>query len=383
MLRRLYYSLAFRLVVSYGLVLLVGVATTGLLTWSLAGGVFDGHLQEMITAGSVGGTGEHVFELRELSRGFDESFRSAVLAAMVVGILVAVAVTAFAAARLISPIERIRRAARRLASGLYSERVPIPAEAELAALAKDVNALAEALENTEQRRLQLVGEVAHELRTPLTTIQGYMEALLDGVLQPDEEIFAATARETSRLQRVAEDLSTLSRAEEGRLEMARARVDLAAVAGEVAERLRPQFEASEVSLVVTGCRGLMVVGDADRLAQVFTNIIGNALGATPGGGKVEVTCSRVGGRAQVVVADTGRGIPSEMLDLVFERFFRIDRDAPGGTGIGLTIARRFARLHGGDVTAESEGAGRGSRFTVGIPLERRGVSGSNPSDRRR
>lgn len=365
-MRRVTDRLAFRLVVSHLLVVTVGVVATALLTRSLAGSFFDDHLRDMGHDPETGGMSGMMFD--QLSSGFDDSFRRAITIAVLVGVLAAVAASGFAAIRLLRPIERIRRAARRLASGFYTERVPMPAETELAALAADVNALGEALEQVEERRVRLVAEVAHELRTPLTTIQGYMEALLDGVLGPSDEIYAATAREAARLQRVATDLSLLSRAEEGRLELQMRRIDLAAVATEAAQRLRAQFDANAVTLHVDCGEELPVEGDADRLAQVFTNIIGNALSHTPVNGTVAVRCERTGQMGRVAVEDTGQGIPAGQLELIFERFYRIDREAPGGTGIGLTIARRIARLHGGDVTAASPGPDGGATFTVSIPL---------------
>jgi histidine kinase len=365
-MKRVTDRLAFRLMVSHLLVVAVGVVATALLTRSLAGSFFDDHLRDMGHDPEVGGMSSMMFD--QLSSGFDDSFSRAITIAVLVGVLAAVAASGFAATRLLRPIERIRRAARRLASGFYTERVPVPGETELAALAADVNALGEALEQVEERRVRLVAEVAHELRTPLTTIQGYMEALLDGVLEPSDEIFAAAAREAARLQRVATDLSLLSRAEEGRLELQIQRIDLAAVAAEAAERLRPQFDANQVALVVACREQLPVDGDADRLAQVLINIVGNALSHTSASGSVEVTCERVGRIGRVAISDTGRGIPADQLGLIFERFYRIDREAPGGTGIGLTIARRIARLHGGDVTAASPGPGGGATFSVSIPL---------------
>lgn len=365
-MKRLTGSLLVRLVLSHLFVAAVAVVATALLSRSLAGSFFENHLADMARDPSLGGMSQMMGA--ELRTGFADSFQGALTVAVMVGAVGAGLASAFAAFRVLRPLERLRRAARRMASGSYAERVPVPAESELAALAHDVNALSEALEKTEERRVRLISEVAHELRTPLTTIQGYMEGLLDGVFAPDEEIFAATAREAARLQRLAADLSALSRAEEGTIDLVRARLDLGAVAAEAAERLRPQFEAGDVSLVVHPSPGLPIDGDQDRLAQVFTNIVGNALTHTPPGGKVEVASVRRGHNAAVTVTDTGKGISAEHLEVIFERFFRADPDAPGGTGIGLTIARRIARLHDGEVTAASAGPGRGATFTVEVPL---------------
>jgi signal transduction histidine kinase len=365
-MKRFLRSLRFRLVLSHLFVVVVAVIATALLSRSLAGSFFERHLADMGRDPAFGGMSTVMAD--QLRTGFADSFGRALTIAGLVSAAAAALASGYAAIRVLRPLEGVRRAARRLASGFYGERVPVPAEFELAALARDVNALASALEKVEERRVRLISEVAHELRTPLTTIQGYMEGLLDGVFEPDEEIFAATAREAARLKRLAADLSTLSRAEEDAVDLVTTPVDLGAVAAEAAERLRPQFEGSDVALVVRRGADLPVDGDPDRLAQVFTNIVGNALTYTPSGGRVEVTTLRRGHTAVVTIADTGRGIDPEHLEVIFERFFRTDRDAPGGTGIGLTIARRITRLHEGDVTA---GPGRGATFTVEIPLAHR------------
>ncbi|NQV05271.1 HAMP domain-containing histidine kinase [bacterium] len=366
-MRRITDRLVFRLIVSHILVLVIAVGVTALLSRSLAGSFFEDHLRDMGQDQMMGGMSSVMSD--ELSRGFDDSFNRALTIAMIVSGIAAVGASGFAATRLVRPIERVRRATRRLASGFYSERVPVPVETELAALAHDVNSLGAALEEVEERRVRLVAEVAHELRTPLTTIQGYMEALLDGVLQPGDEIYAATAREAARLQRVAMDLSLLSRAEENRLDLNVGPLDLEVVAAEAASRLRPQFDGNGVDLIISPGENLRIQGDSDRLAQVFTNVVGNALTHTSRGGTVQVTSSRIGVLGQIRVTDTGRGIPQDQLELIFERFYRIDREAPGGTGIGLTIARRIVRLHGGNISAESAGEGRGSTFLIAVPLD--------------
>jgi histidine kinase len=367
-MRRFLSSLRFRLVISHLLVVVVAVVVTALMSRSLAGSFFEGHLQDMGHDATMMGGGMSDEMFGSLRDGFTDSFARALTIAVIVSGITAVVASAFAAVRVLRPLEAIRIAARRLAAGSYSQRVPIPTEGELAALASDVNALAEALEQTEERRLRLISEVAHELRSPLTTIQGYMEGLLDGVFAPNEDIFAASAREASRLQKVVADLSTLSQADEGAFQLQMELVDLGVVATEAAERLRPQFESEGIDLDIEASEPLPVIGDSNRLTQVMTNIIGNALVHARDGGHAKVRADRDGRSARVRISDDGRGIEPERLDLIFERFYRADRDHPGGTGIGLTIARRFARLHGGDVTASSAGLGAGAVFEVRIPL---------------
>jgi histidine kinase len=310
-----------------------------------------------------------VTEDDEIEQAFLQALDRALLIGLLVSVVIAILLAAVVSDRIMQPIARLRSAARRLAGGHYDERVPLPADTELSELAEDFNELATTLQETEVRRMQLVSEVAHELRTPLTTIQGYMEGLIDGVLEPSEEVYASVADEASRLQRVAADLSMLSRIEEGAIRFEFEPIDLSVVAEKVADRLRQQYVDQNVALEIQTDEPLPVSGDPDRLAQVFTNLIGNALGHTPAGGRVVVASHRAGDVARVTVTDTGHGISPEDLGRVFDRFYRAERDPHStGTGIGLTIARSIVRSHGGEVAAHSEGLGRGATFAVEIPI---------------
>jgi signal transduction histidine kinase len=330
----------------------------------------------------LGGEAQALTEDEEIEEAFLDALNRALLIGLLVSLAVAVVLAAIISGRVLRPIGRIRAAARRLAGGHYEERIPLPDDPELAELAGDFNELAAALQDTEERRMQLVSEVAHELRTPLTTIQGYMEGLIDGVLEPNEEVYASVADEAARLQRVAADLSMLSRIEEGAVAFEFESVDLASVAEKVAGHLRQQFVDQGVALEVRTETRLPVLGDRDRLAQVFTNLIGNALTHTPTGGRVEVSSERDGGIARVRVVDDGHGIAEADLRRVFDRFYRAEQDPhSGGSGIGLTIARSIARSHGGDVNASSDGRGQGATFVVEMPMTSSSAFRHPPSGR--
>ncbi|MDH3308518.1 MAG: HAMP domain-containing histidine kinase [Acidimicrobiia bacterium] len=304
-----------------------------------------------------------------LQDAFDSAFRRALAISLAVAGVGAMAVSGFATWRILSPLQAVSRNTRKLAEGAYDQRIDPPAEPELAALANDVNALADALESTEHRRIRLISEVAHELRTPLSTIEGYIEGLLDGVFQPTEEIYAASGREVRRLKRLADDLSELSRAEEGTQPLTLESTDLGALAGEVIGHLDTQARAKGIDLTVaTPSTPIILDIDRDRITQVLTNIVGNALTYTDPGGRITVTVRTQARSAIVEVADTGRGLTPEQLSAVFERFYRADHTGPGGSGIGLTIARALTRRLGGDITAASPGPGKGSTFTVTLPL---------------
>ena len=362
-MKRLFGSLRARLLLSHLAVVVIGVVIL-LLAGRQLGSVFvDDHLRSM--AGMM--RGMDMDAAAQLEEGVNSAFNRALLWAALISGGVATAAATYASYRVLRPLDQVRRVARRLATGSYHERVPIPEEEELAAVASDVNALAQALEETEQRRLQLISEVAHELRTPVATLKGYLEGLLDGVFEPDPETLAAGIRETARLERLAGDLSALSRAEEGREDLRAEPLDLGQLATEVARRLGPQFDDKGVALDVETGPPLPVVTDRDRTAQVLTNLVGNALAYTPAGGRVSIRPFLDAGMTNIEVSDTGTGLTVEQTSLVFDRFYRVDRSAGPGTGIGLTIARSLARLQGGDITVSSAGPGHGSNFVLSLP----------------
>lgn len=365
-MKRLLGSLRARLLLSHLAVVLIGVVILLLAGRQLGTLFVDDHLRSM--SGMMRGMGTD--GAGQLEEGINSAFNRALLWAAIISGGVATAAGTYAAYRVLRPLDQVRRVARRLATGSYHERVPIPEEEELAAVASDVNSLAQALEETEQRRLHLISEVAHEMRTPVATLKGYLEGLLDGVFESDPETLASSLGEISRLERLAGDLSTLSRAEEGQVDLHLESIDLAALVAEVADRLRPQFDDKTVTLDAHKGPALPVVADSDRTAQIMTNLIGNALAYTPSGGKVIVRAHLEGRIARVEVSDTGKGLTGEQASLVFDRFFRVDRAVGPGTGIGLTIARSFARLQGGDITVSSLGPGEGSTFVLSLPVDR-------------
>ena len=306
----------------------------------------------------------------ESHRAFSSALWSTLPIALVVSGIAAALVSAFVTRQIVRPIAAVRRATHRLASGRYDERVAEPAALELAALAGDVNRLADALRDTEARRARLIGEVAHEMRTPLTAINGYVEGMLDGVFEPTEEILTNVGEETARLQRLATDLATLSRAEEGALELRIGDADLRALAGFATSRLQPQYDEKGVTIELGEGPVVPVQVDRDRIIQVLTNLLGNALTYTPPGGRVVVRCAAHENLASLTVSDNGVGIAAADLPLVFERFFRVpglDRP-PGGSGIGLTVAAGIARAHHGGIRAESNGLGHGATFTLDLPV---------------
>ena len=349
-----------RLVLSHALVAVVAGVATMLIVRQLAPLVFDERVRR---AGQ--GAGVAALLRQQFASAVDQSLLTGVL----VGVVAATVTGTVAAYRLVRPLGHVREAARRLADGDYQHRVPLPRDRELADLAHDVNELGKSLSETEVRRTALIADVAHELRTPLTVIDGYLEGMIDEVIPTTAAQLALLHVETRRLRRLAEDLSTLSRADEGRLAIVPVPVDLAVVASAAASRLAPQAADAGIVLDVQSAAGpLWVRADPDRVAQIVTNLVGNAIHATPSGGTITVGAGSDGTRAVVTVHDTGVGLTAGDLARVFERFYR----APGsvrehGSGVGLTIARMLARGHGGDVYAASPGPGLGATFTLVLP----------------
>lgn len=371
--------LSVRLVLSHVLVAVLGGLTTFLVVRLLTPELFD---RMMGGGGPMPGRGGG----GSLRSQVADAVTRALLVGTVVGLVAATVFGAVAAQRLVRPLRRLGEATREIANGHYDVQAARPQEHELALLADDVNTLGQALAETESRRVRLLGELAHEMRTPLTVIDGSVEGMLDGILPATPERLGVVSDEVRRLRRLSDDLSALSRAEEGRLGLVLAVTDLREVVSGAVERLRPQVEDADVALTVQLPPGAVsVLIDADRMAQVVRNLVGNALRATPAGGRIEVevalqASSGVGGEASAVVTvtDTGEGLAPEDLERVFERFYRAPerpRSAEGGSGIGLTIARGIVRAHGGTLVARSPGRGGGATFTARLPV----AQGAQPS----
>jgi len=327
----------------------------------------------------------------DLNANFHAAVNETLVVAATAAALVAVLISSFVARRIVGPVQAMMQASQRIAAGDYHERVQVAGEDELGALALAFNRMAETLERTERRRLELIGNVAHELRTPLSSIRGIIEGLMDGVLPSDPSTLLNVQREVARLQRLVHDLEELSRAEAGQIPLDRRLISLADLIQTAADRLRPQFEDKGVRLTLHVPHDLPPVrADAGRITQVLLNLVGNALQYTPSGGRVSIQSSVVSrqtpaARHQVEpddrptpaswlltsVTDSGIGIPAAHLSHLFDRFYRVDKSrsrAGGGSGIGLTIAKHLVEAHGGRIWAESAGQGKGSTFAFTLPL---------------
>ncbi len=360
-------SIQFKLLLSYLAVLVIGVVVLLLAAQLIAPSAYSRHMlgeMPMPGMGTGRGPGQGAnLGLANFRAGMFEALAYAIIAAL----LAAVAVSIFLSRRIVSPLEKMASAAQRIAAGHYDERVDIEGSDELAQLGQRFNQMTEKLESTETMRRRLIGDVSHELRTPLTGIKGYMEGLIDGVLPASPETFEQVHREADRLGRLVDDLQELSRVEAGAFSLDIHPVHLSDLAQTTIKRLSPAYEKKDVKLHWNLPADLpQVLADEDRLVQVLTNLLGNALMYTPAAGDVTVSAALTGGEVQVTVKDTGLGIPAQSLPRIFDRFYRVDqsrsRGAGGGSGIGLTIAKAIIEAHGGRIWAESAGEGQGSVF---------------------
>lgn len=315
---------------------------------------------------------------RELDAALQASFRAALGQALVVAgiaaLLTAIGASVYVTSRVVGPIRRQVAASRRIAGGHYAERVPSGPHDEMGDLAASFNTMAAALETTERQRMELIGDVAHEMRTPVATLRGYIEGVLDGVVEPSERTWGKLLDEAGRLGGLIDDLQELSRAEARQLPLTIRTVDPASITRVAVERLSSSFEEKDLTLDVALPDGLPPVdADLDRAVQVLTNLLTNALRYTPAPGTVRLSVCRAQDDMQFVVTDSGVGLAPEHLAHVFERFYRVDKSrnrAFGGYGIGLTISRALVEAMHGQIWAQSEGPARGATFGFSLPLAR-------------
>ena len=332
----------------------------------LAAEIFDDRIRR--GRGGLGGPGGPEGANQGLLAAFSESVDIALFVSLAVGVIAAGVVAWFVTQRMTKPIEVIRSTTRAIADGSYSQRVGDVEVVELDALGRDVNHLAQTLEETEERRTRLLSDVTHEFRTPLTSIDGFAEGAMDGVFST-EEMYNAVTDETARLLRLVEDLSVLSKTAEHSLTLEFEPVHLSVVATAATDQLRPRYADRSVNVDVAIVSDPEVAADERRLIQVVSNLLANSLGHVREGGVVRVVVDAEVPSASITVVDAGDGLRPEDLDRVIDRFFRgIDAEKRTGTGLGLPVARGIAEAHGGSLTASSDGAGYGAEFTLLLPL---------------
>jgi two-component system sensor histidine kinase BaeS len=311
---------------------------------------------------------------RELTNAADLSFQErqtaaawyiAALAVLLAGL------TAWGLGRIfLAPAARLAAAIHRLAAGRYDTRITVASSDELGRLARDFNRLARTLERNENLRRQFMADVSHELRTPLAVMRGELEAMEDGLQPLDRRSIQSLQSEVASLAKLVDDIHQLSIADVGALSYRRVRFD-------VAEVLEPSLAAFRDRLAARGIEASLdrapepqeVIGDADRLMQVFHNILENAVRYADPGGRLLVECRSNGQEVEIVFHDSGPGVPDESLGKLFDRFYRIEGSrnrATGGSGLGLAICQSIVAAHGGTVAAGRSRLG-GLSLTLRLP----------------
>ena len=265
------------------------------------------------------------------------------------------------------PIGDLMEAAGRVAEGDYAARVAEHGPREVRSLARAFNAMVARLQSNEETRRNLLADVTHELRTPLTVVQGNLEGLLDGVYPRDDAHLAPILEETRVLSRLVDDLRMLALAESGALKLQKEPTDVGILLSEAAASFRAQADAAGVTLSVDVPSDLPLLDlDPERMRQVLSNLIANALRYTPAGGAIRIQAASGHGSVTVSVGDTGAGIPADDLPHVFDRFYKSGDSR--GMGLGLAIAKNLVAAHGGEIVAHSApGRGTTIQFTLASP----------------
>ncbi|MFH0941863.1 MAG: ATP-binding protein [Chloroflexota bacterium] len=283
---------------------------------------------------------------------------------------IALLFTYFLSRRISAPIKALATAARRLGQGDLSQRVGFKEKGEIGELAQAFNSMADDLERTERLRRNMVADTAHELRTPLTNIRGYLEAVQEGLKQPSADLIRSLDEEAALLSRLVNDLQELSLAEAGELKLNFQPENAAGLVSQAMAAAGAQAIKKQIAVTSQMPPALPLVNiDRQRIVQVVRNLLDNAIAHTPSGGSIVVAAEKQANRVKISVSDNGEGIPPEDLPNIFERFYRVDKSrtrATGGSGLGLTIARRLVEAHGGTIEVQSE-PGKGSRFTFTLP----------------
>ncbi len=367
-------SISLKLTVSLFVVVVVSVGLTAYLTNRGTTREFSNYVARRAGFGQgpmgSGGGGAQV-RLGAEERDFLSGVNRSLLIAGVAGSGVAILLGFLLTRQITGPVRDLRKGATHVAAGDLAYRVKTPSKDEFGELAEAFNSMAASLDSNEQARRRLFADITHELRTPLSIVEGTVDAVLDGVFEPDASSLGTIKEETAKLARLVADLRDLSLAESGQLRLDLAATDLGKLVLRRVSQAEVVAREKDLRLETNVAEGLPQVRvDGRRIEQVITNLVDNALAHTPPGGAILVTTAKEADALLVSVADTGAGIPPEHLPHVFERFYRVDEARSregGGAGLGLAIAKQMVELHGGKIWVESE-VGEGSRFCFTLPL---------------
>ncbi|MFZ1387607.1 MAG: ATP-binding protein [Thiolinea sp.] len=277
------------------------------------------------------------------------------------------------ARQLVRPIQRLRHSTSELADGNYATRIAEVGSDELGQLSSDFNQLAERLQKTEQARRQWIQDIAHELRTPLSILRGEIEAIQDGINEADEATIHSLHQESLHLQRLVEDLYTLSMSDSGALSYHKSEIDLIQTLQDSLDQFEHSFQEQGLSLEqqLPANTSALLQADEQRLQQLFHNILKNSLRYTDAPGVLKVEIKLADNWAEINFDDTPPSVPDDALPRLFERLFRVESSRnrlTGGAGIGLSICHNIVEAHGGHIQASHSPEG-GLQITIKLPLK--------------
>jgi signal transduction histidine kinase len=325
------------------------------------GGEVMGYLQiaEQPAVESVRNSPETRF-LNGLDRVIRLSALTAAALALILGVVLAGSIA--------RPLQELTQATKAVAGGEFGHQVPVRTQDEIGELAVSFNKMSADLARSDKARRQMAADIAHDLRTPLSVILGYSEALAEGKLPGTPETYEAMHVQALQLNRLIDDLRTLSLADAGQITLQKRPVDPRTLLEHALIAYLPIAENRGISMKVESSETRPVLIDPDRMLQVLGNLVSNALDHTPDGGSIVLSAAGDAKQAILRVQDSGPGVLAEDLPFIFDRFYRGDkaRRTPGASGLGLAIARSLVEAHGGSISAENT-VGRGALFIVRLP----------------
>lgn len=302
---------------------------------------------------------------------FKDTLSAAFAISGIITIIVGFIVSIFLSKGLTSPLVNITNTANEMRLGKLSSRSQIQTNtSELKELSKSIDYLGETLEKQESLRKKYASDIAHELRTPLTTLKSYLEAVIDGVWEVNDQYLLILMEEVNRLNKLVDDLRFTFEHSETQAIINKTKFNLSQEIENIVSTFKPIYNSKNYSLKLSTEKDIDVLMDKDKLKQILYNLLSNSIRFLRDNGKVTVSLSKEGNLAKIIVEDNGIGIKEEDLPHLFERFYRADisrNKETGGTGLGLSIVKNLVELHGGNISVDSE-YGKGTKFTIMLPL---------------
>ena len=300
-----------------------------------------------------------------------KEIRNLIIGISLLVIIVAVSVVVFLSQKISKPIIVVSKMTDAIKKGGYDQVIEYESSiVEIDKLISSINNLAKELDDMEKLRKRLTSDISHELRTPLTSIQTHLEAMIDGIWEPNEERLNSVNEEVIRLSHLVNQLKNLAKYDSEKNSLNLSKENLKYLIKNIIynsegyaleKKIKIEYDLSDIEIKI----------DKEKISQVIVNLISNAIRYTQEGGRILIKCYEVDNKARIHVNDNGRGIPKESLDYIFERFYRVDESRcrnSGGTGVGLTICKSIVNLHGGDIKVISE-LNKGSEFIVTLPIK--------------